>query len=66
LLVAIAGGEVIEEYPEDPRGASCLILVRTPTGKPLHMVCGFDREGWAVIYPEESKWIDERTRRRMQ
>ncbi|WP_231967983.1 DUF4258 domain-containing protein [Thermanaeromonas toyohensis] len=33
----------MEEYPEDPRGASCLVLGRTPDGKPLHVVCGFDR-----------------------
>lgn len=70
LLAAIAGGEVIEEYPSDPRGASCLVLGKTSGGKPLHVVCGFNREGWAVIitayYPGEPKWIDERTRRRVQ
>ncbi|MGB9661804.1 MAG: DUF4258 domain-containing protein [Moorellaceae bacterium] len=70
LLTAIAVGEVIEEYPNDPRGASCLVLGRTPDGKPLHVVCAINREGWVIIitayYPEEPKWVDERTRRRNQ
>jgi len=37
---AISNGAIIEPYPDDPRGASCLILGFTSKGKPLHVVCG--------------------------
>ena len=30
--------EVIEDYNQDPRGASCLILGFTPDGQPMHSV----------------------------
>ena len=30
--------KVIEDYSEDPRGASCLILGFTTTGRPLHVL----------------------------
>jgi hypothetical protein len=29
--------EIIEDYPHDPRGASCLILSRTE-GRPIHLI----------------------------
>jgi hypothetical protein len=32
--------EVVENYPEDPRGASCLLLGFTEQELPLHTVCG--------------------------
>jgi hypothetical protein len=31
--------EVIEDYPEDKYGPSCLILGRTGAGRPLHIQC---------------------------
>ena len=66
VLKALAEGEIIETYPEDLRGASCLILGRGPNDEPLHIVCSMDSEGYLVIItvyrPEKPKWIDERTR----
>jgi len=32
-----ANAEIIEDYPEDFRGASCLILGWTGDGRPLHV-----------------------------
>ncbi len=32
-------GEVIEDYPEDPRGHSCLLLGYGTAARPLHVVC---------------------------
>ena len=32
--------EIIEDYPTDPRGQSCLVLGFTATGLPIHLVCG--------------------------
>jgi len=31
--------EVIEDYPNDPRGVSCLALGFTARGDPIHAVC---------------------------
>jgi len=40
LEEAIFTGKIIEEYPADPRGPSCLILGYTQGNRPLHIVCG--------------------------
>ncbi len=37
---AICSGEIIEDYPDDPRGPSCLILGLTQERRPIHVVCG--------------------------
>jgi len=37
---AISVGEIIEAYPDDPRGPSCLILGFSRQSRPLHIVCG--------------------------
>ncbi|MBL7203962.1 MAG: DUF4258 domain-containing protein [Desulfobacteraceae bacterium] len=36
----IFNGTIIEPYPEDPRGPSCLILGFTRKNRPLHVICG--------------------------
>jgi hypothetical protein len=36
---AILAGEVIEDYPEDKDGPSCLVLGRTRAGRSLHLQC---------------------------
>jgi len=33
--------EVIEHYPEDKYGPSCLIFGRTRAGRPLHIQCSY-------------------------
>jgi len=42
-------GEIIEDYPEDVRGHSCLILGRGMDGRPIHIVCAPKDECLAVI-----------------
>jgi hypothetical protein len=37
---AICNGAIIEPYPDDPRGASCLVLGFTSRDRPLHVICG--------------------------
>lgn len=45
---AIENGEVIENYPQDTRGHSCLVLgIRT--GRPIHVVCSPKEEYLAII-----------------
>ncbi|MEA2053817.1 MAG: DUF4258 domain-containing protein [Candidatus Thermoplasmatota archaeon] len=59
---AISRGEIIEDYPYDVRGASCLILGFTFKGKPLHIVCGRVGEEIIIITvyePSLSEWQED-------
>jgi hypothetical protein len=59
--------EVIENYPDDPRGASCLILGFTAEGLPLHLVCGVSLPDVTVVItvyrPHSDRWSDWRIRK---
>lgn len=59
--------EVIEDYPDDPRGKSCLVLGFTNEGEPIHFVCGLAMEDILIIItiyrPDAEQWIDWRKRR---
>lgn len=62
-------GAIIEPYPDDPRGASCLILGYTSQNKPLHVVCGRLEEDEILIItayePDPREWEDDwKTRKR--
>lgn len=63
---AIEAGEIIEDYPEDTRGRSCLLLGRGIDGRPMHIVCAPKDEYLAVItayIPDEAQWSNDfRTR----
>ena len=66
---AVRTGEVIEEYPDDPRGASCLVFGRACDGRPVHLVVGFLLYGWVrvitVYVPDPTKWeSDWKTRKK--
>jgi hypothetical protein len=64
---AIFTGEIIERYPADPRGPSCLILGYTQRNRPLHIVCGIIEGELLVITayePSLEEWeADCKTRR---
>lgn len=66
LVISLANGEIIEDYPEDQRGHSCLVLGHTENGDPIHSVCAFDPSGTLIIvtayFPEPPKWKDSKTR----
>lgn len=52
-------GEVIENYPEDVRGHSCLILGQGKEGRPIHVVCAPKTDYLAVItayLPSSNQW----------
>jgi len=58
----IEEGEVIEDYPEDVRGHSCLMLGYGDGRRPIHIVCSPKNEYLAVItayLPEEDEWSDD-------
>lgn len=65
LETAIYNGEVLEEYPDDPRGPSCLILGYS-RNQLIHIVCGYTLTKWirviTVYTPKPPRWIDERIR----
>ncbi len=67
FLEAIAEGEIIEDYPDDKYGPSCLILGFTLEERPLHIQCSHpSRKLIKVITlyePDPIRWIDFRIRR---
>ena len=55
----ISNGIIIESYPEDPRGPSCLIKGTSCTNSALHVVVGVSTENIIYItayYPDPAKW----------
>lgn len=62
----VATGEPVEEYLEDPRGPSCLLLGFGDGGRPLHVVCAPKMEYLAVItayIPDPQRWSADFKRR---
>ena len=66
----IKSGEILEDYPNDPRGPSCLLLGDTRDGRAVHIVCGLLPTGIiriiTVYIPSAPKWIDPKTRRKKE
>ena len=65
---AINNGEAIEDYPEDARGHSCLILGSGTNDRPIHVVCSPKEDYLAIItayVPDSDEWEDDfRTRKK--
>jgi Domain of unknown function (DUF4258) len=52
-------GEIIEDYPEDARGHSCLILGLGRNDRSIHVVCAPKDEYLAIIttyLPDPDQW----------
>ncbi len=68
LREAISNGEIIEDYPDDKYGPSCLVLGLTKSGRVLHIQCSHpSREIVKVItlyQPDLEQWIDYKVRRK--
>lgn len=62
---AIACGEIIEDYPNDKYGPTCLIYGRTMVGRPLHIQVSLPPNVKIVTAyePDPEEWIDFRIRR---
>ncbi len=62
---ALMKGEILENYPDDPRGPSCLVLGYSG-GRAIHVVCGRTKGDWLLVItvyiPRAPKWISERNR----
>lgn len=66
VVHAIACGEILEDYPDEPRGACCLLNGKTGTGRPLHLVCTTAQPVLVVITvyePKPPKWPTPTQRR---
>ncbi|OIP29820.1 MAG: hypothetical protein COW04_11920 [Deltaproteobacteria bacterium CG12_big_fil_rev_8_21_14_0_65_43_10] len=64
------GGEIIEDYPDDKYGPSCLILGFTNAGRPLHLQCSYPSRTLIKIItlyePDMDIWADFRIRKQDQ
>jgi hypothetical protein len=60
-------GELVEDYPHDSRGHSCLLLGFGESGRPIHVVCSPKEDYLAVItayLPQPDQWSPDYRRRR--
>ena len=63
--VAITG-RLVEDYPDDPRGHSCLLLGFGDRGRPIHVVVAPKDDYLAIItayVPDPTQWSPDFLRR---
>lgn len=64
---AIAQGKIIEEYPDDKYGASCLIAGFTKGDRPLHIQCSYPSRLLikiiTIYQPNPQRWNKNFTQR---
>ncbi len=65
---ALANAEIIEDYPDDKYGPSCLILGFTLHNRPLHVQCTYPSRPLiriiTIYEPDPAEWIDWKVRRK--
>jgi len=66
---AIANGQLIEDYPNDKYGPSCLICGSTQSGRPMHVQCSYPTRPLikiiTVYQPDPERWNNDFTIRRI-
>ncbi len=63
----IENGEIIEDYLEDERGHSCLLLGKGENARSIHVVCTPKENYLAIIttyIPNPEQWMDNFRKRR--
>jgi len=64
---AINNGTIIEDYPDDKYGPSCLIFGMTAERRPIHIQCSYPSRPIVKIItlyePNPIRWVDFITRR---
>lgn len=59
--------EMVEDYPNDKYGPSCLVLCFTQSGRPLHIQCSYPGRPLIKIItlyePEPDRWSNFRFRK---
>jgi hypothetical protein len=67
LREAMAVGEVIEDYPTDKYGPSCLVFGFTLVRRPLHIHCSSPSRPLVKLMtlyePDPRRWVDFKVRR---
>ena len=64
---AFEHAKIIEDYPEDKYGPSCLVLGFTRSKRPLHIQCSYPSRPLVKIItlyePDPNRWINYKTRK---
>ncbi len=64
---AIQNAQIIEDYPDDKYGPSCLVLGYTLKKRPLHIQCSYPSRPVLKIItlyqPDPALWVDNKVRR---
>jgi hypothetical protein len=67
LREAVSNGEIIEDYPDDKYGPSCLVHGKTAGGRAIHVQCSYPSRAVmrviTVYEPDPERWIDFKVRR---
>ncbi|WP_234567575.1 DUF4258 domain-containing protein [Rhodohalobacter sp. 614A] len=65
--VVLGESKIIENYPEDKYGPSCLIFGYTTTNRPIHIQCSYpSRDILKIITlyePDPEKWLNFENRK---
>lgn len=63
---AFEQAEIIEDYPQDKYGPSCLVFGFTVKKRPLHIQCSYPSRPFVKIItlyePDPNRWIDYKKR----
>jgi hypothetical protein len=69
ITEAIATSQLIEDYPNDKYGPSCLLSGVTQAGRPIHVQCSYPTRSLVKIItvyePDPAKWVNDFTTRRI-
>jgi hypothetical protein len=66
VRTVVLSGDLIEDYPQDPRGHSCLLLDFGDNNRAVHVVCSPKDEYLAIItayLPDPVQWSEDFRRR---
>lgn len=67
VIQVVMHGEVIEDYPNDERGHSCLMAGPTQESRIIHVVCSPKDQYLAIItayVPDLTEWDESLKKRR--
>jgi hypothetical protein len=67
VRAVVLQADVIEDYPEDVRGHSCLLSGETSLGRIVHVVCSPKEDYLAIItayIPDAEEWDETKRQRR--